>query len=271
MVTTIKITDDQIASFRENGVVLLRQVFSADWIALLRTAVDEILSEPGPLSKDYAAEGRGSFFTDHHVHRRNAAFRHFLSDSPAVETAARLMGSAKLNYVDEHLLVKEPGTENPTFWHQDFPYYEVAGSQFASFWIPLDPVTSRSGAMRFVKGSHRWNKIYRPIRIGLGEEVAEAEELDGPAPDIDAAPEKYDIFEADMAPGDCLFFHAATLHAAHPNQTEDVRRRALSLRFAGDDATWLPRPYIPSRPEDSVLEKGDPLDSIQYPVVWPRA
>ncbi len=263
------IGDAAVTRFRDDGVVLLEGVFSLAWIDLLRVAVDQVLSDPGPMSKDYARDGRGRFFTDHHVHRRNDNFRRFLNDSPAVPIAARIMESGKLNYVDEHLLVKEPGTENPTYWHQDRPYYEVEGKQFASFWIPLDPVTEETGAMRFVKGSHLWGKIYRPIRIGLGELVAEAEALDGPAPDIDAAPDDYDIVSFDMEPGDCLFFHAATLHAAYPNRSSEVRRRALSLRFAGDDATWLPRPYIPSRPEDSVLTEGDPLDSEQYPVVWP--
>lgn len=262
------IGDNTVASFRDDGVVPLRDVFSTDWIELLRIAVDQVMSDPGPMSKDYARDGKGKFFTDHHMHRGNDNFRRFLEDSPAVAMTARLMESEKLNYVDEHLLVKEPGTDNPTYWHQDLPYYEVAGSQFASFWIPLDPVTAETGAMRFVRGSHLWGKVFRPIRIGLGELVDEAEALDGMAPDIDATPDDYDIVSFDMEPGDCLFFHAGILHAAYPNQSPETRRRALSLRFAGDDATWLPRPYIPSRPENAVLAEGDPLDSDQYPVMW---
>src|SRR5690606_14715765 len=166
---------------------------------------------------------------------RDDGFRRFLADSPAVEMAAALLGARKLNLIDEHLLVKEPGTENPTYWHQDYPYYEVSGGKFASFWIPLDPVTRDSGTMRFVRGSHRWGKIFQPIRIGLGERVAEADAFDGPAPDIDAPGADYPIAEFDLEPGDCLFFHAATLHGAHPNRTAGVRRRAHSLRFAGED------------------------------------
>ena len=213
-------------------------------------------------------DGRGKFFTDHHMHRRNDVFRRFLEESPAAKIAARLLQASKLNLVDEHLLVKEPETENPTYWHQDFPYYEVTGSQFASFWIPLDPVTAETGAMKFVKGSHRWGKIYRPIRIGLGELVEEADAFDGPAPDIDAKPGKYDVVLLEAEPGDTLFFHAATLHAANPNRSPDIRRRAFSLRFAGEDARWTPRSYIPSRPESSGLKEGGPLDSEEYPVVW---
>lgn len=259
---------DTIEAFERDGVVALRGAFDGGWIAELRAAVDRVMAAPGPTSKDYARDGKGRFFTDHQMRLRDDGFRRFLADSPAVGLAASLLRSRKLNLIDEHLLVKEPGTDNPTYWHQDLPYFEVRGSQFASFWIPLDPVTRDSGRMRFVAGSHRWGRIFQPIRIGLGDKVEEAGEYDGPAPDIDAAPDRYDILEFDLAPGDCVFFHAAVLHAAHPNRTANVRRRAHSLRFAGDDARFEPRPYIPSQSTTRTLVAGGPLDSEQYPVVW---
>ncbi|MGH3263956.1 MAG: phytanoyl-CoA dioxygenase family protein [Trebonia sp.] len=258
-----------VETFERDGVVLVRDAFDDGWIDELRKAVDRVMASPGPLSKDYARDGKGKFFTDHQMRRRDEGFRRFLAESPAVALAASLLRAGRLNLVDEHLLVKEPGTENPTYWHQDMPYFEVGGSQFASFWIPLDPVTRDSGRMRFVRGSHRWGKIYQPIRIGLGERVDEAGSFDGPAPDIDGAPDAYDIAEFDLDPGDCLFFHAAVLHGAHPNRTAHMRRRAHSLRFAGDDARFKPRPYVPSQEGTRDLVDGGPLDSERYPVVWP--
>ncbi|MBM3488130.1 MAG: phytanoyl-CoA dioxygenase family protein [Alphaproteobacteria bacterium] len=260
-----------VDQFEADGVVVVRRAFDASWVETLRAATERILGDPGRYAKDYARGGRGRFFTDHHMRLRDDGFRRFIADSPAVAIAASLLRARKLNLVDEHLLVKEPGTENPTYWHQDHPYYEVRGRQFGSFWIPLDPVTRENGTMRFVKGSHQWGRIFRPIRIGLGEAVTEADAFDGPAPDIDAEPTAYDIVEHDLEPGDCFFFHAATLHAAHPNETADRRRRALSLRFAGEDARWQPRPYIPSQFGTRTLVDGGPLDSEQYPVVWPAA
>lgn len=265
---SIPISDEIMAAYDTDGVVLLRGAFSDEWISLLRDAVDQVMSEPGPLSKNYAEPGQGKFFTDHHMHHGNPLFARFLAESPAVDIAARMLKARRLNYVDEHLLVKEPGTANPTYWHQDQPYYEVSGNQFASFWIPLDPVTAETGAMKYVKGSHRWGKLYRPIRIGLGEIVEQADELDGLAPDVDAEPDKYDVEMFEMDPGDCLFFHGAVLHGAQPNLSAGTRRRALSLRFAADDVTWQPRSYIPSRPETADLVAGGPLGGDQYPELW---
>ena len=122
--------------------------------------------------------------------------------------------------------------------------------------------------MKVVKGSHRWDKIYQPIRIGLGDLVEEAEKYDGPAPDIDSAPDEYDIASWDLQPGDCVAFGASIVHGAYANTSPDIRRRALAVRFAGDDAVWRPGAYVPSVPDTPDLIPGGSLDSEQYPVVW---
>lgn len=264
-----EINADTTARWREDGVVLITGAFSQDWLDVLADGVEQAIENPSPMARDYQGESGGRFFTDHHMNRRLEPFRKFQQESNVAELAAKIIGTNKLNYVDEHLLVKEPGTENPTHWHQDLPYYEVGGAEFGSFWIPLDPVDRESGAVRFVKGSHRWGKIYRPIRIAEGALVEEADPFDGPAPDIDGEPEKYDLASWDMEPGDALFFHAGILHGAYPNKSADRRRRAVSARFAGAGCWWAPRPYIPSVPDTpDDLTEGGPLDSDQYPVVW---
>ena len=135
-------------------------------------------------------------------------------------------------------------------------------------WIPLDPVTVDTGAMKFAKGSHKWGKVYKPVMIGSGKDAEGAAEFDGHAPDIDADPDRYNVEVFEMQRGDALFFHAATLHAAEPNRSSDVRRRALSLRYAGSRATFEPRDYVPSRPEMPELKPGGPLDGDDYPVIW---
>jgi len=262
------LTDRQVETWHRDGVVLLRGAIDDSWIEALREGVECCLRDSGPTSRDYSEGGKGRFFADHNMYRRMDVFRQFLYESPVSAIAAQLMGARKINLIDEHLLVKEPGTENPTYWHHDLPYYEVEGNDFCSIWTPLDSVTQDTGAMKFVKGSHRWGKLFHPVRIGLGMLADDAEDFDGPAPDIDADPEKYDIELFDMAPGDCIAFHGATLHAATPNSSRDVRRRALSLRFAGDDVTWMPRRYKSSASGQPDLEPGAPIDSDAYPRIW---
>jgi ectoine hydroxylase-related dioxygenase (phytanoyl-CoA dioxygenase family) len=261
-------TEDQIETFERDGVIVLRGVFPDDWLARIEDAVDEVMASPSPLSREYVQDGEGRFFTDHHMSRRNEAFRDFMLNSPASEMAAALLRSDKLNLVDEHLLVKEPGTDVPTYWHHDLPYFAISWQDFASWWIPLDRVTKDSGAMKFAKGSHLWGKTFKPVMIGSGEDAKGAADFDGPAPDIDADPDRYNVEMFEMERGDALFFHAATLHAAAPNSSAATRRRALSLRYGGSRATWEPRDYVPSRPETPDLTPGGPLDGEDYPVIW---
>ena len=265
------VSTDLAQAWLDDGFVLIRGVFPEEMINLLRLGTKKAMEDPGPTAKEYAEEGKGRFFTDHHMRKRIPEFNDFLSNSSVKDIAAGLMNTKKLNLFDEHLLVKEPGTENPTYWHQDLPYYELSGSQIISLWIPMDPTSAESGAISFIRSSHNWCKIYQPIRIGLGDLVKEAEYFDGPAPDIENEPEKYDIVTFDnLEPGDCLAFQAAVLHHASPNITKSERRRAVSIRFAGDDVTWQPRSYIPSVPDTPDLVPGGPIDCEQYPLVWSK-
>ena len=52
------------------------------------------------------------------------------------------------------LLVKEPGTQQETPWHQDQPYYNVDGDLNCSMWAPVDPVAPES-TLEFNAGSHK--------------------------------------------------------------------------------------------------------------------
>ena len=56
------ITDQEVKTFNEDGVVLLRGLFDGDWIEHLGAAIDANLSDPGPLVLEYADEGTGGRF-----------------------------------------------------------------------------------------------------------------------------------------------------------------------------------------------------------------
>lgn len=261
------VSQDQIRTWRQDGVLCLPGAFSSDWIDSLREGFAVSMAQPGPFSKDYAAD-RGKFFTDHGMFRRHEVFRRFVFSSPAAAICAALMGARKVNLMDDHMLVKEPGTDTPTLWHQDYTYHQIEGEQFCSLWLALDPTTAENGALRFVKGSHLWGKLYRPIRIGEGAELAGAEEEDDTIPDIEADPDAYHILSWDLEPGDCVVFHGKILHGATANISAAMRRRALAVRFAGDDIRWRTRSYVSRSKVTAGLRDGDVVDSEDFPVAW---
>ena len=67
-------------------------------------------------------------------------------------------------FYHEHVLVKEPSAKIPTPWHHDQSYYPIDGEDICSIWMPVDPVPQEA-TLKFVKGSHRWNKWFVPRKF----------------------------------------------------------------------------------------------------------
>jgi ectoine hydroxylase-related dioxygenase (phytanoyl-CoA dioxygenase family) len=259
---------DERAAYERDGVVCLRGVFSPDWIAFLAQAVEEAMALPGPHAEEYAARGgSGRFFGDLELAQRMPKFMRFALESPAAETAARIMGASRVNFFYDQLLVKEPGTAERTPWHQDQPYWAVSGRQVCSVWLTLDPVPE-DVSVEYVCGSHRWPE-FSPYHFADGTPYAGTglPQL----PDIEARRREYDIRRFAMEPGDCLVFQAMIVHGA-PGNSGRHRRRALSTRWAGDDARYCRRQGEVAIPtQDPGLAHGARLDSARFPLVWPRS
>jgi ectoine hydroxylase-related dioxygenase (phytanoyl-CoA dioxygenase family) len=260
---------EDIEAYRRDGIVCLRGVIPAEWLDVLARGVDRNLREPGPYGKRYTPEGKpGMFFGDYCNWARIPEYRDFMFKSPAASIAGQLMGARKVNLFHEHVLVKEPGTSEPTPWHQDQPYYVVNGDHVCSMWIPLDPVP-RQTCPEYVAGSHRWGKWYTPKRFADGDDHPSRQKDFVAVPDVEAARGDYDIRGWSLEPGDCLAFHALTLHGAPPNTT-NLRRRAFSARWTGDDAVYVLRDGFmsPPPPPEGAPEVGSAMDSAAFPVVW---
>lgn len=266
-----EITTQQIAAYERDGVVCLRGAFSHAWLELLAAGVERNLREPGPYAKFYTPAGApGHFFGDYCNWQRIPEYREFLLESPAATIAARLMRSEKVNLFHEHVLVKEPGTLEPTPWHHDQPYWTVDGTQVCSIWLALDPVPRETG-VEFVLGSHRWGEWYTPRRFVDNQDHPALDPSFRPVPDVNAHRDQYRFGSWDLELGDCVVFHALTLHGA-PGNPLPQRRRAVASRWTGDDARFVLREgYMSPPPPDGHPPHGAAMDSNVFPVVWPRS
>jgi ectoine hydroxylase-related dioxygenase (phytanoyl-CoA dioxygenase family) len=262
----------EIAAYRRDGVVCLRGAFDQRWIEALRRAVEQDIATPGPLARVNTPAGHpGRFFVDFQLWQRWPECRDFAYESPAAAIAAAVMGSRTVCYYHDHLLVKEPETAERTPWHHDQPYYPVEGDQVCSIWLPLDPIDGTT-AVDYVRGSHRWGRRFAPRFFRPGAALAVNDPRLEPVPDIDADRAAYDLVGWDMAPGDCIVFHAMTLHGAPGNTSSSRRRRAYATRWLGDDARYAARDGEVSPPlQGHGLKPGDPMACALFPQVWPRA
>ncbi len=257
------ITEAEVSEYQKNGVVKLSKIFSMDWINQLREATEIALHNPGPYAEEYAKRG-GRFFGDLDVAKRIPEFNDFVYNSGAATLMGRIMKSQKINFFYDQLLVKEPGTGEPTPWHQDQPYWAISGKQIASIWLPLD-IVDKETSLRYVAGSHLWQE-FNPHKF-LDNTPYEGTGLPE-LPNIDAEPDKYTLFGWDMEPGDCLVFQGMMVHGAKGNTSKN-RRRAWATRWTGDDVRYNQRVGKVAIPKENPdLSHGDVLDSDAFPVIW---
>lgn len=235
---------ETIDHFQRDGAVCLRQLLSTEQIEILREGIEHNLASLSSRAKVASrSDDPGYFVEDFCTWKTNPLYQKTIFDTTLASVAAQLMQSQSVRLYHDHLLVKEPGTRQITPWHQDQPYYNVAGMQNCSFWIPVDPV-SRESSLEFVAGSHLGPWLMpRSFMDNQAKWFPEGslQEL----PSIEQSRADYPIIGWDIEPGDVVCFHMLALHMARGVDGAQ-RRRVFSVRFLGDDMRHAPRPWVTS-------------------------
>jgi len=268
------VTADDVETFRRDGVVCLRGVLPPELVLAMASPVETAIASAqsadlATMASGADAAGAGRFVAGVDHWRHQPEMYAFSARSPLPAIVAALLGSQRVFLYEDSVLVKEPGAAARTHWHQDLGYFHLDGRQLCTTWCPLDPVTYGTGAMRFVRGSHAWGRLFRPHMFVDSTAIpgTEGEEV----PDIEAAAAagECDVVSFELEPGDITVHHASTLHASGPNTSTSTRRRAISVRYCGDDARYLRRPGTPRKPEQAGMQNGDALGGAAHPQVFP--
>ena len=267
--TTFKhIDQDTYDAYQRDGAVVVRGAFTPEQVEIAREAVDANLADLSPRAKRASADSDGAFIEDFCNWQRIPEIERFIRESPAAEIAAELMGATQVRLYHDHMLTKEPGTQQRTPWHQDQPYYNVDGAMNTSMWFPVDPV-NRASTLEFVAGSHD-GSWYMPRSFQDDQAKWFPEGSLADLPDIDGDPDSHRILGWELEPGDAVFFNMLTLHGAGGSEN---RRRVISIRMLGDDMVHAPRHWTTSPPFEGLedeLAAGVPMDHPLFPVLWTR-
>jgi len=238
----------------------------------MREALDHLLKTPTQWSSKPGDAGHVGVL-DSYMYLYNEDFRDLALKSPLGRLAAECMRSQHAAVLWDFFLIKEPHSGPKTYWHQDYGFNWMEGWQNISTWIPLDFVTIESGAVEYVRGSHRWGIRSEAHVPGKSlKDIAGQSDGGDELPDIEQNRKSYDIIHFDTEPGDCVMHHWLTIHGA-PENKSDRRRRALCHRIAGDDSVYKIRrnPFAFKPPIDPHLMDGQriPEDHDVFPTVWP--
>ncbi|MGI9595516.1 MAG: phytanoyl-CoA dioxygenase family protein [Acidimicrobiales bacterium] len=273
------LTDEEVATYRAEGVVKLPGFVDGSLVAEMLDALDHRMANPGPYGYTNLYTQDRCFALDYPVLRR------YVLDPTLGQNAARAMNSERARFFFDHLFAFAPQTVvEDHYWHQDQPYWPVQGEQIVSFWLALTPCTPETSALKFVSGSHRAERCYpplgfdgQPLRSDLGPLADQAVDvrdqfLDSQPPPYHLDPAANGVIEFGYEPGDAVMFHTKLVHSSGGNSSPDARRVAYSIRSIGDDATMILRQGVFQDPAllpdpDEVFEVGAPMVSRRWPVV----
>ncbi|MFB2539430.1 MULTISPECIES: phytanoyl-CoA dioxygenase family protein [unclassified Acinetobacter] len=263
----VVVTQQMIDDYAKHGVVIIRGVVGKDAIETLARGIDKNMANPSLRAKVASREDdKGKFFEDFCNWQEIEEYRDIIFNHGLGKVAGQLMQSKVTRLHHDHSLVKTAGTQQPTPWHQDQPYYDIDGRQNISMWLPVDPV-SREATLEFVQGSHLGPWLMpRSFMDNQAKWFPEGSLAD--LPDIEADRSAFPIVGWEIEPGDAVFFHMLTLHSSRGSAN---MRRVFSVRFIGDDITHAPRNWVTSPHFEGLADRlpaGAKMEDDLFPILY---
>jgi phytanoyl-CoA hydroxylase len=229
---------DELAAFQRDGFIVVRRLVDAEVVQRMRAATERDIQQtigpieyeadlqyPGAPASHQAAGGR-TIRRLKQAHSRDYVFTEWLIQSKLTGRLRQLLGPSLVCPLAHHncVMTKHPDFSSDTGWHQDIRYWAFQRPDLVSVWLALIPETERNGCLQVLPGSHRWT--IRPEQLDAASffrsDLAENQAL--------IAQRKL----VELQPGDVLFFHALTLHAATRNFTRETKYSVV-FTFRGAD------------------------------------
>ncbi len=185
------------------------------------------LQYPGaPASKD--VRGGQTIRRLKQAHSRDYVFTEWLLKPELLGRLRQLLGPDIVCPLAHHncIMTKHPEFSSETGWHQDIRYWSFTRPDLVSVWLALVPETKGNGCLQVLPGSHRWAITKR--------QLDSASFFRSDLPENQALIARRTFVE--MQPGDVLFFHALTLHAAARNTTSETKYSVVFTFRAADNS-----------------------------------
>lgn len=171
---------------------------------------------------------------------RDYAFIEWVQQPGVVNRLRQLLGPVVYCPLAHHncIMTKAPAYSSETGWHQDIRYWSFTRPDLVNVWLALGREYPENGCLKVIPGTHRMTFDRRQFddELFFRPDLAENQRL--------IAREVY----VDLEPGDVLFFHARTLHAASRNSTHETKYSVV-FTFRGADNPPVPGSRSAALPE----------------------
>jgi phytanoyl-CoA hydroxylase len=226
------LTSDQSAFFQSQGYLIVKGLLpESDRQTMVQVTEAGLRDEIAPVEfeaevqypgapSSLGSEGGRTVRRLKQAYSRHPIFGEWMAD-PAV--AGRLQqlfdGRRVLMPLAHHncVMTKQPRFSSDTLWHQDIRYWTYRRPELISIWLALGSERPDNGCLWIIPGSHRQDFSQRQFDQALffRTDLPENQEL------ISSR------IAVELEPGDVLFFHCLTLHAASKNSSSHPKFAAV--------------------------------------------
>lgn len=258
------ITPEQIAFFRANGFIRLKDVLSAETIAaygpLITRLTIELNGQTKPLEERSTYDK--AFLQVMNLWESSPVVREFVLGRRLGRIAAELLEVGGVRLYHDQSLYKEPGG-GITPAHADQYYWPLATDRTVTAWIPLQAVPPEMGPLAFYAGSQA---VEFGRDLGISDESERQITAAMEARGFPFVNEPYDLGEVSFHLG-WTFHRAGANTSTRPRSVmtiiymdEDMRLKTPDNDMQRNDwATWCPG-AVP----------GEPIRTAKNPVVYTR-
>jgi ectoine hydroxylase-related dioxygenase (phytanoyl-CoA dioxygenase family) len=246
-----RLSDEQVASFHEQGYVAGVRVLSESQVDRLCEELHELTdpSRPGnelfyEYNSNESVDRSKVLFHALGAWRIAPGFHDILWNPAFTVPASQLLGGA-VRFWHDQLFCKPAHHGGVVAWHQDYSYWtRTQPMAHLTCWIGLDDATRDNGCLQYVPGSHRWQLL--PV-TGLAGDMHAIQTV--------LSPEQQAAFKPvaiELKRGECAFHHPLMVHGSYENRTAGPRRATVinafrdGVRSASNDPLLAGVPPVPA-------------------------
>lgn len=236
------LTAEDIKSYRDNGYLVVRNIFTSSEVEELARACDDLVEKTKDLDNDTfinetfvqlfrpcnpfdnkaerMAPVKGSIRRATYPYSMSETFNKYRTQERLMEIVKSLLGHDVVQIVNQ-VNFNPPGQGTGWGWHQDYRFRKEGIQDFVNDYVQcltaIDPVTSENGGLRLIPKSSQLGGL----KLDIEQDTAE---------------EQFDVTTSitpQLNPGDVVMFNTYTIHSSTANKS-DKQRRVFINGYAKD-------------------------------------
>lgn len=229
-----RLTQEQIASYNENGYVKNIRVFSETQIAEHRRYFDRLLEKQ--------LRDGGDSYSLRRLTRHCPPVWDIVTNPAILDCVEDLIGPDIVAWGTQYFC-KLPGDGKVVSWHQDASYWPLTPAHTVTVWLAVDDADRANGCMQVFPGTHMLGHLEFDMSGAdensvLPQKIKGIERLGSPV-----------CFE--LKAGEISLHADMLIHGSEPN-TSDRRRCGFTIRYAAAGV----RSVDPNWTQNSILCRG---------------